>query len=865
MIHGFLGVPVLVLAALALPSQDLGSKALDVFERRCAECHGKKADQTKKSYRLVSSIDDLVRLRANLRANNEPYKKKIVDTSSPADSEILKQAVGVDAEMPQDDQGTYVPLPDSEQQTLRAWFAAGMPLPGEAEAGTKPARVRPPFVDEEVWIRAILQDLDGLGKADQVQARYFTMGHLYNDGAGETGLAAQRLGLTKLLYSLSWAPETRPLKLLGTGNAIARILLRDLDWDAAKWDRILAVPNNYFVRHGLDEEGLIEQRTGTPVAYVRSDWFVFHAAQPPLYHELLAPRKDLHALDSDQSLEAYLGVDVARNVAEGQVARAGFYGGQIGGGSGVSDNNRMIERHALGHWQGAYWKSYDFGGNAGEKSIFERPFGPAALPHWSEETRKRSFVQDGGELIWNLPNGFQGYLLVDAAGKRIDQGPPQIVKDRGESGGLGTNIVNGISCMACHAQGMRRQTDKIREHVESLTPTTFTRGERQIAQKLFPTPEQMAVVFDGDERRFATAAKKVGVYDLDARQREPVLAVFQGFRDETVKFDQAAFELGLSPQQLQGQLGGALASLRRQLETQGVPRDQFLDSFRTVAKALRIQLVSAGGGRPPGPEVPATVSAPSGCRPAAGAKVVDGVLSRIEHEASGIVLVYVPPGEFMMGSLEGETGRANDERQDRRQIREGFYLGETEVTQAQWQKVMSNNPSRFSGVNKPVEQVSWEDLQPFLQRTGLRLPSEAEWEYACRAGTTTPFSFGATLSTDQANYDGKYTYGAGSKGSYRQATVDVGTLGRNAWGFADMHGNVWEWCQDVYADYPASGDQRANEQGGALLADVALDLRVLRGGSWSIGPGLCRSAFRFRLGPAARYGTDGFRAARTLR
>jgi sulfatase modifying factor 1 len=220
--------------------------------------------------------------------------------------------------------------------------------------------------------------------------------------------------------------------------------------------------------------------------------------------------------------------------------------------------------------------------------------------------------------------------------------------------------------------------------------------------------------------------------------------------------------------------------------------------------------------------------------------VASGWPWRVEDKVSGIVLLLVPPGEFMMGSPANEPDRSSDETQHRRRITHAFYLGETEVTQASWQRVMGNNPSSRQGASNPVEMVSWYDIQPFLQKTGLSLPSEAQWEYACRAGTTTPFSFGATLTAQQANVGDQ--------------TVPVGTLGKNVWGFADMHGNVWEWCAGGDGAYPSDGATEAPEAGTS---------RVLRGGSWSSGLARCRAAFRYGTAPAFRTGSLGFRAART--
>src|SRR5204862_2044184 len=133
------------------------------------------------------------------------------------------------------------------------------------------------------------------------------------------------------------------------------------------------------------------------------------------------------------------------------------------------------------------------------------------------------------------------------------------------------------------------------------------------------------------------------------------------------------------------------------------------------------------------------------------------------------------------------------------------------VTQEQWKKLLFDSMSRFKGKNMPINTVGWDDCQRYIKKLSekegkpYRLPTEAEWEYACRAGTTTPFHFGETISTDQANYDGNHTYGKGSKGVFRQKTTPMGSFPANAWGLRDMHGNAWEWCQDWYGPYP-SGD-----------------------------------------------------------
>jgi formylglycine-generating enzyme required for sulfatase activity len=180
------------------------------------------------------------------------------------------------------------------------------------------------------------------------------------------------------------------------------------------------------------------------------------------------------------------------------------------------------------------------------------------------------------------------------------------------------------------------------------------------------------------------------------------------------------------------------------------------------------------------------------------------------------------------------------------------------VTQAQWERVMGSNPSNLPGADLPVETVSWDDCQEFLREAGggLRLPSEAEWEYACRAGTTTPFSFGASITAEQVNHNGNHPYGNAPKGQHREQTVPCRSLPANAWGLYEMHGNVGEWCQDVKADHPGHGDERAWEEGSGA--------RVLRGGSWGDHGRDIRAASRGGDDPDSSDVNIGFRLALSL-
>jgi formylglycine-generating enzyme required for sulfatase activity len=230
---------------------------------------------------------------------------------------------------------------------------------------------------------------------------------------------------------------------------------------------------------------------------------------------------------------------------------------------------------------------------------------------------------------------------------------------------------------------------------------------------------------------------------------------------------------------------------------------------------------------------------------------------------------WVKPGTFLMGSPESEPEREpwikGSETQHPVILTQGFWLADTTVTQAQWQAVMGNNPSSFTDdPNNPVEQVSWDDAQAFTEKLrqqipGLaaKLPTEAQWEYACRAGTSTPFSFGDNITPKQVNYDGNYPYAGGKKGLYRQKTVPVKSFPANPWGLYEMHGNVWEWCQDVWQE--KLPPEAVTDPQGVAGGDKAGVGRVIRGGSWGGDGWGCRSACRLGLEPVERNCILGFR------
>ncbi|MBI1762602.1 MAG: SUMF1/EgtB/PvdO family nonheme iron enzyme [Acidobacteria bacterium] len=240
----------------------------------------------------------------------------------------------------------------------------------------------------------------------------------------------------------------------------------------------------------------------------------------------------------------------------------------------------------------------------------------------------------------------------------------------------------------------------------------------------------------------------------------------------------------------------------------------------------------------------------------------------VEELGNGVKLEMVEllGGTFDMGSPSTEANHNSDEVVRRGVRINALYVGRYEVTQAQWKAVMSSLPKvGFSGDDLPVESVSWEEAVKFCKKlsakTGreYRLPTEAEWEYTARAGAQTPFAFGATITPEIVNYNGNYPYGNAPKGSYREKTVPVGSMGvANAWGLFDMHGNVWEWCQDWYGTYDAK--QFDNPKGPSSGQS-----RVLRGGSWNYNADNCRSASRSNNRPAIDLSDFGFRVVVSAR
>jgi len=229
----------------------------------------------------------------------------------------------------------------------------------------------------------------------------------------------------------------------------------------------------------------------------------------------------------------------------------------------------------------------------------------------------------------------------------------------------------------------------------------------------------------------------------------------------------------------------------------------------------------------------------------------------------GVEMLYVAAGTFDMGTPDSEVGHEAQERLHRVALTRPFYLARTEITQSQWMAVMSSNPSAFPecGPACPLENVNFHAIQEFIEKLSqlsgvrYRLPTEAEWEYACRAGTLTPFATGANLTTDQANYAGDFPYSGFPEGIDRQRPLPVASFPPNPWGFHDLHGNIWEWVQDDHCPYPEGSVEDP-------VGKCGSELKVIRGGSWAFNADSARCGLRYTHRPRDKGPSLGFRVAR---
>ncbi len=515
--------------SVAPPPTDLARSAYAVLEAHCGACHGEKA---------IGGF--------NFRSRAAMLQKEQIRTDHFESARIYLRAV-LEAEGAMPPPSSHDPLTSAEKAALKAWIFAAAPEPPSGNAANAAAPQ-----NEEALLQRIEQDLAHRPAADRPFLRYFTLTSLVGSGVTEAEITAYRRGLSRLLNSLSWQPQVTPPVAVDRLGSVLRIDLRRYGWSERSWQRLLeAYP--YGVLRTSHAAQHIQELTGCDLAYLRADWFVAAAAVPPLYHDLL----DLPA--NTQELEKRLNVSLDQDIEQNRAIRAGLQE------SGVSRNNRVVERHSTSY--GAYWRSYDFQSNAGEQNIFTHPL---------------TFVPSGGEIIFNLPNGLQGYLLVDGRGNRIDDAPIAIVSNHDNI--TDPVVHNGLTCMSCHTQGMRRFTDALR-------PTLLSAGaaadyDRNAALALYREPAQMNAFLNADTVRFVKAARETGAV---ASAEEPLVALQRRYAS-SLNLNQAAAELGLTRRELLARISLA-PDLRRALgilQSEGgtVKRDAWEESYGILIEAF---------------------------------------------------------------------------------------------------------------------------------------------------------------------------------------------------------------------------------------------------------------------------------------
>ncbi len=534
MMNSFRSVsPLLLLFPLTLHAApadvELALQARGVLERHCYACHGQEG--TNKGG--FAHILDHARLLRSAK----------VIPGDPARSELLQRIVK--NEMPP---AKKPRLSATEITLLRRWIANG------AAGWSEPTRPRL-FVSETEVQRLIAQDRAALSVRQRSHMRYVSLVALGNAGVPRADLERTRQALAKVLNSLSWHPRLASLHPINPEQTILRLDLRDYQWTARHWERLVTL---YPYRRG---------ETRAEELVLRGDWVVATASRAPLYYDLL----DLPV--TDRALERLLRVDAAQNIQDDNVLRAGFNN------SGVSRNNRVLERHHASH--GAYWRSYDFSENTGRQNLFEYPLGPSA--------GATSFKQAGGEIIFTLPNGLHGYMLVDGNGRRVNKAPVEIVSDPKRPD---RQVEAGLSCMTCHERGILPKEDQIRAHVEK-NAAVFRSEDRAAIRAIYPPVAIMRRWMEEDANRYQKALKEIGI---SVGESEPVSAVTLRY-EAVLDLAEAAAELGVTSDELLSRLKAAPGVQRLlgalQSPRGNVQRQVFEESYPRLVRELKLGDVSA--------------------------------------------------------------------------------------------------------------------------------------------------------------------------------------------------------------------------------------------------------------------------------
>lgn len=503
------------------PASDLATQAFSVLERHCYRCHGgvdstSQVDVTDREA-LVDRADEM----------SEPW----VVPGDPGASRLIIKVLD-ERSMPEPGSDEAAAMSPAERSLLQEWVREGAPFPEKRAAR---------FVSFADVYEAIAADLESLPEAKRQSTRYFSLAHLHgNPKVTSRSLSLHRAALSKTLHSLTWKSGVHlPRTIVGADLSVLAIDLRDFGWGDDEWD--------FWVSHDPYRVGFasvsgderlrnayrrVRELAGLTEPVLRADWFVVNALQPELYHRILGLPERL------ADLELLLGVDLQQAFLEGTQQRAGF------GRSHVSQQNRLLVRSPARYTE-YFWISYDFFPGTRRGDLHSFPLGPVFGSH---PEPKHAFEHDGGEVIFALPSGMLGYFLVDGQGKRIPAGPIEVVHDVGSP--LGTpQILNGVSCVVCHRQGMITGfTDELRE------AGTFGGSIAARLNKLHPEVSQMRQIVERDRAQFLEALERIVVpflgEELEAGETleslpEPVGEVIRQYRSD-LKLTEIAAEIGVA-------------------------------------------------------------------------------------------------------------------------------------------------------------------------------------------------------------------------------------------------------------------------------------------------------------------------------
>ena len=513
-------------AQVKLAPTDLAIEGVRILDQYCGKCHPGKGNPE-----FDPSDRDLMIRSA----------EKMLVPGAPKES-LLWQRI-VDGEMPPPraiEKNTAVAMPAADQAILKQWIEAGAPYPEDKSRGEFIATA-------DIWQWAS-DDLRSMPQVDRPYVRYFSLDNIHNnyERYSDDEYVAHHAALSKVCNSLSQESRITPTHKIDPSGSLWRIDLRDYGWDGLAFDgcgqprfsawKLLLAKYPYGLSY--DNHDDLEFRnhyddvlrmTGSQMPIIRGDWFIYNSTQDELYYLIN------RIPNTDARLERHLGVDVRKDFMDKRLLRSAIVN------SGISVSNRLMDRHR--GRDGYYWKSYDFAINANKNNLAQFPLGPEFEGHPHPNS---AFDQDGGEMIYSLPNGMQAYMLIDGEGNRIERGPPTVVGDGMWTSGT-PEVANAISCMNCHANGMRFYADNMKQNLAVFG------NQKRFTEALFDPRNELKSVLDDDSRRFRRACYQCyeGVVDKVPESyfkpgTEPVAVAAHSFWKELSPTD-VGYEIGMLP------------------------------------------------------------------------------------------------------------------------------------------------------------------------------------------------------------------------------------------------------------------------------------------------------------------------------